>query len=202
MVEIRLDLLNNIENALSDIPSKEKYPPLLFTARCAEEGGKGNLSQESRESLLQTNSDLATAVDIEIANLAPMEKSVEFFQERDIPIIASSHDFYGIPDLNDLRTQIATAKAAGASVAKFAVTLSEISSITTLVDFLREDHDIPISIMGMGSLGAISRVIFAQYGSVLNYGYLGNQTTAPGQWTAELLKEAISQSVDLSPEKS
>ena len=45
--------------------------------------------------------------------------------------------------------------------------------------------------MGMGELAAVSRLLYAQHGSLLNYGYLGSEPTAPGEWSAELMKRAI-----------
>jgi 3-dehydroquinate dehydratase-1 len=45
--------------------------------------------------------------------------------------------------------------------------------------------------MGMGPLAPVSRLLCAQCGSVLNYGYLGKTATAPGQWDAAFLKQAI-----------
>ena len=48
--------------------------------------------------------------------------------------------------------------------------------------------------MGMGPLAPASRLLAAQLGSVLNYGYLGSEPTAPGQWSARFLKEAVNQS--------
>ena len=45
--------------------------------------------------------------------------------------------------------------------------------------------------MGMGPLAPASRLLAAQCGSLLNYGYLGTGSTAPGQWPARLLKEAL-----------
>jgi 3-dehydroquinate dehydratase-1 len=46
--------------------------------------------------------------------------------------------------------------------------------------------------MGMGVLAPVSRLLCAQCGSVLNYGFLGETPTAPGQWDSALLKQAIS----------
>jgi 3-dehydroquinate dehydratase-1 len=45
--------------------------------------------------------------------------------------------------------------------------------------------------MGMGPLAPVSRLLCAQCGSVLNYGFLGETATAPGQWDSALLKTAI-----------
>jgi 3-dehydroquinate dehydratase-1 len=43
----------------------------------------------------------------------------------------------------------------------------------------------------MGPLAVVSRLLCAQCGSVLNYGYLGDEPTAPGQWDAGSLKRAM-----------
>jgi 3-dehydroquinate dehydratase I len=48
-----------------------------------------------------------------------------------------------------------------------------------------------VATMGMGPLAAASRVRCALAGSVLNYGYLGEAPTAPGQWPAAKLRAAI-----------
>jgi len=61
-----------------------------------------------------------------------------------------------------------------------------------LADFQLTDHGLAVSSMGMGPLAPVSRQLLAQCGSVLNYGYLGNAATAPGQWDSALLKTAIS----------
>jgi 3-dehydroquinate dehydratase-1 len=47
--------------------------------------------------------------------------------------------------------------------------------------------------MGMGRFAAVSRLLCAQCGSVLNYGFLGTTPTAPGQWPAAQLKNLLSQ---------
>ncbi len=46
---------------------------------------------------------------------------------------------------------------------------------------------LPLSVMGMGRFGKISRLLLAQAGSILNYGYL-DRPNASGQWEARLLK--------------
>ena len=49
---------------------------------------------------------------------------------------------------------------------------------------------LPLSVMGMGALGKVSRLGFAEAGSVLNYGYL-DRPNASGQWEATLLKQRL-----------
>ena len=46
--------------------------------------------------------------------------------------------------------------------------------------------------MGMGPLGKVSRLLFAQLGSVLNYGFL-HEAQVSGQWEATLLKQRLSE---------
>ena len=47
--------------------------------------------------------------------------------------------------------------------------------------------------MGMGPLGAVSRLLYAQHGARLIYGYLGDTPTAPGQWSAALCRQALNE---------
>jgi 3-dehydroquinate dehydratase-1 len=44
--------------------------------------------------------------------------------------------------------------------------------------------------MGMGRFGKVSRLLLAQAGSVLNYGYL-DRPNASGQWEATILKQRL-----------
>ena len=51
---------------------------------------------------------------------------------------------------------------------------------------------LPLSVMGMGPYGKMSRLLFARVGSVLNYGYL-HRPNASGQWEARVLKARVSE---------
>jgi 3-dehydroquinate dehydratase len=46
--------------------------------------------------------------------------------------------------------------------------------------------------MGMGAYGKVSRLVLAQAGSCLNYGYLGT-ANASGQWPVSVLKARIAE---------
>ena len=49
-----------------------------------------------------------------------------------------------------------------------------------------------IEVMGMDAqLGPMSRILYAEHGSRLIYGYLGDAPTAPGQWSAERFYKAL-----------
>ena len=86
---------------------------------------------------------------------------------------------------------LARAQASGADVAKVAVTVIDPVDLTLFESLLADMSGSPFSLMGMGPYGPVSRVLAAQHGSLLNYGYLGSEPTAPGQWPARLLKEVL-----------
>ncbi len=71
--------------------------------------------------------------------------------------------------------------------------------LARLAEFQLADHGLPVATMGMGPLAAVSRLLCAQCGSVLNYGHLGITATAPGQWDAALLQQALARLPLLRP---
>jgi 3-dehydroquinate dehydratase-1 len=192
LVEIRLDLLvaegfepnRRLWSHLEDIP-------LLFTARRREEGGALASTAAERCAWLEACLDDAAAVDLEVASLAEMAGTVQALAARNIPLVASFHNFNELPAGHELAGHLETARAAGASVFKAAAKLHSPADLAALAAFQQADHGLPKALMGMGPLAPVSRLLCAQYGSVLNYGYLGQTPTAPGQWSAARLKDAI-----------
>ena len=87
----------------------------------------------------------------------------------------------------------AAAKAldAGAAAFKAAARLHGPGDLARLAEFQLRDHGLPVATMGMGPLAPVSRLLCAQCGSVLNYGFLGSRPTAPGQWDAATLRHAV-----------
>ena len=193
LVELRLDHLHSVGANIQDSVRKWQDFPLLFTARCPEEGGVGELSLEQEQSVLETVLASATAIDIEVRHLEASSRLVQRAKEMGVCVVASSHDFEKTPGSGDYDKIIDQAVNAGADILKCAARLHSVSDIETLASVLK-NSPLPASAMGMGALGPGSRVLLASLGSVLNYGYLGYVETAPGQWPARLLKKAISHS--------
>jgi 3-dehydroquinate dehydratase-1 len=192
LAEIRLDLLGSGDGRVeSSTWAHLAGVPLLFTARRGEEGGHGDLAAAQRLKLLQCALDDAAYIDIEVAGIVEMAGLLETLQVRGIPWIASFHDFGKLPETTVLAAAASRAQAAGASVFKAAAMLHGPADMARLADFQLADHGIPVATMGMGPLAPVSRLLCAQCGSVLNYGYLGKTPTAPGQWDAGFLKQAI-----------
>jgi 3-dehydroquinate dehydratase type I len=197
LIEIRLDLLDSQAILTGSRPwAHLEGLPLLFTARRGDEGGAGNLDARQRTDLLHTVLRDTAIMDIELASGDVAEDLKQALRERGLPWVASWHDFEGredsfakIPDL------AAAAAQAGAACFKAAVRLHDMDGLAKLVSLQQAGAEIPLALMGMGPLAPASRVLCAQHGSVLNYGYIGNAPTAPGQWSARLLKEALAASV-------
>ncbi|MGC4015240.1 MAG: type I 3-dehydroquinate dehydratase [Luteolibacter sp.] len=193
LVEIRLDVLaaGGVE------PNRRLWAhlegiPILFTARRREEGGALDSTAAERLGWLKTALEDAAAIDIEVASLSDYPDLLEILSGRNIPLVASFHDFEATPATPELLDRLETARAAGAAVFKAAARVHTPADVAALADFQRTDHGLPKALMGMGPLAPVSRLLCAQYGSVLNYGYLGKTPTAPGQWSAARLKDAIS----------
>jgi 3-dehydroquinate dehydratase-1 len=190
LLEIRLDLL--------DDPGARGWAhlsalPLLFTARRGDEGGSRNLAAEQRSELLEAILAEASLIDVELASAGEMAGLLEQAAALGVPWIASWHDFDGRADsFGTIPAMAEQAARAGAACFKAAVRLHHMDDLSKLAGLLAQDHPLPLSLMGMGPLAPVSRLLCAQYGSVLNYGYLGDAPTAPGQWSAALLKAGVS----------
>lgn len=196
IAEIRLDLLVSEPNgAKPENWSHLWTTPLLFTARRPEEGGANALDSVARVKLLQCAIERAAWVDVEVASIGEMTSFLDEITARGTPWIASYHDFNRLPPNAELESAVKRAREAGAAIFKAAARLDSPADLARLAEFQLADHGIPVATMGMGPLAPVSRLLCAQCGSLLNYGYLGNTATAPGQWDSALLKTAISRLV-------
>lgn len=190
VVELRLDALGSGEAVVDFAKRHHGKIPLLITARDPAEGGSNNLAFAERLRLLRTLLPYAAAVDVEVANLDPFEDFLAELRAKGVKVVLSSHNFTGFDHVATIET-ISLAQSAGADVAKAAVTLRDPVDLTLFESLVADFDGVPFSLMGMGPYGPVSRILAAQHGSLLNYGYLGDVPTAPGQWPAQLLKEVI-----------
>ncbi len=200
IAEIRLDLLVSAQRALDrDTWSHLSTFPLLFTARRKSEGSPIDLGAMQRSDLLAQVLDDASLLDIEFSSYDDLAGIRHAATEAKVPFLSSFHNFKSLPDIT-LLEQIATDSIhRGASLFKIAAYLSNLGELGNLLQFQSMSGDRPIATMGMGPLGFASRLLCAQAGSVLNYGFIGSKPTAPGQWPAQLLKQAIDNSAKIVP---
>jgi 3-dehydroquinate dehydratase I len=189
--ELRLDLveLSNVE-LVRLLPELQK--PVLLTLRHPAEGGRGPTDAAERMALLEPLLPVVQLLDVEIQFAAELLPLLRKAQSMKIQVIGSSHDFSATPSLETLQATLQRAVELKLDVAKFATTLHTPADLQRLMTLLGTPAPLPLSVMGMGELGRVSRLVFSKLGSVLNYGYLG-AANAPGQWPARQLKELIAQ---------
>lgn len=193
IVELRLDGLLSQLPDVKNVLVKLKNSPLqtLITARCTSEGGLSDLNLKQRSQLIMGLAPLANFVDIELANLVEMREAADYVQEMGCLLIASHHNFKKTPSTDLLQDIITRATDSGAEIAKLAFYHESVADVFRCAELIQNNSNIAISLMGMGPLAPASRLLYAQLGSVLNYGYLGDSPTAPGQWHASQLSQAI-----------
>lgn len=192
LVEIRLDSL-----AAAGLPVGRDCwrhlagVPLLFTARRGDEGGAGEFSPGERMGMLRGALQDARLIDVEVASIGEMGGLLAEAGCLGVPWIGSYHDFEKLPATQELVAAAGRARDAGAAVFKAAAMLHRPADVARLAEFQASSRDLPTATMGMGPLAPVSRLLCSQYGSVLNYGYLGETPTAPGQWDSGLLRQAL-----------
>ncbi|MCP5534656.1 MAG: type I 3-dehydroquinate dehydratase [Akkermansiaceae bacterium] len=188
ILEIRLDGMAAHMEALEIELDRFKDFPLLFTARSAAEGGLADLSAKERGDLLLAMAERATWIDVELASFDEMAQSIHRVRCYEVGLVLSYHNFKETPPEAELQRLVDLSEES--DIVKLALQHNSVEDFVRCTRIL-QGNDHPMSIMGMGDLAPVSRLLYAQHGSLLNYGYLGDKPTAPGQWPAKLLKEAI-----------
>ena len=189
VVELRIDGLTDCLD-LAEQFARSCQRPILLTVRDQREGGAKPLSLVQRTELYNRYLEVASAIDIEVQCLRDLAGVVEAAKKEGKLVVASAHDFARMP----VRSQIdalAQHSSEDADIFKIAATPADLSEVFSLAKFVSEaDFGLPVSAMGMGKFGKISRLVCAQAGSVLNYGYLSHPN-APGQWPSAQLRSLI-----------
>lgn len=184
LIELRLDSLG-LGSKVLDFAENASLP-LLITARGATEGGTSDWSVGDRLAAYEQFLPCASAIDIELRDFDHFSGIIENAKAGNVLVVGSCHDFEKTPSLDTLKSKIGPT----ADIHKFATRIQDQADLQTHLDLL--DEKTPLSVMGMGPLGAAARPLMAKSGSLLNYGYLGATPTAPDQWPAALLKQTLS----------
>jgi 3-dehydroquinate dehydratase I len=190
LFELRLDCLCNIVDQLDGKMSRLKAP-IIITARDPREGGVHYLSFAKRRELLSRFLLHAKYVDVELRSARAFTPFLAQARKRDVRVILSFHDFKATPSLERLSAKERDAKAAHADIFKVATRTDKPSELARLVNFITsKDLQLRVSAMGIGKVGALSRLLLARCGSVLNYGSL-QQSQVEGQLPIDVLRSLI-----------
>ena len=187
LFELRLDhlvrMVDELENKLSRLRA-----PLIITARHSQEGGANKLSTRQRRDLLSQFLCQAHYVDVELRSASALNPLLKLARRRKIRRIISFHNLQSTPDPRRLRVKARAAKAHGADIFKVATRTDTPVQLARLLDFItKKDVDLAVSAMGIGKLGAISRVLLSRAGSVLVYASL-RENDIEGQMSLEQLR--------------
>lgn len=195
LLELRLDCLSPRPRFG---PAIEFPLPCLITARHPAEGGANALDARARHELYLEWIGRAALADLELRSARALQPVIGEAKRTGVHVILSYHNFQRTPPKSKLKELSRKARDAGADVFKVATLANSARDLAILIDFLSaEKSAMPLAVMGMGQFGKISRLVLAQAGSCLNYGYLGSPN-ASGQWPARLLKARLR---ELEPEK-
>ncbi|MDP9186547.1 MAG: type I 3-dehydroquinate dehydratase [Verrucomicrobiota bacterium] len=194
LFEIRLDhlceMLDQLELKMSILSGGERAP-FIITARDPREGGANNLSLQKRLNLLLRFLPYAKYVDVELRSARAFKSLLASARKQNVRRILSFHNFKSTPPPRSLGAKATLAKAHGADIFKVATRTETPAQLVRLIDFVTDkDVDLPVSAMGIGKLGAISRLLLARCGSVLNYAAL-HRSQIEGQLPIDLLRSAL-----------
>jgi len=188
LFELRLDRLADIIEQLENKLPRLRAP-LIITARHPQEGGAKNLTLGQRRDLLTRFLPHAQYVDVELRSAFALRPLLGLAQEKRVRRIISFHDFKSTPPLRVLAAKAHAARAHAANIFKTATRTDTPKQLARLLQLVAtEDVDLPVSAMGIGNLGAISRVLLARAGSVLVYASITARTDLEGQLSLEQLR--------------
>jgi 3-dehydroquinate dehydratase I len=190
LFELRLDCLSPILRRLERaVPTLQR--PIIITARDPREGGIGNLSPKERANLLARFLARAKYIDVELRNARAFKPILDQARKRKVRRIFSFHAFKSTPAPRVLRARAGLAKKLGADIFKIACRVDSPTHLAQLANFILASRGkIAVSAMGIGRLGAASRLLLTRCGSVLNYGSL-DKAHVEGQISIDLLRSAL-----------
>jgi 3-dehydroquinate dehydratase type I len=189
LFELRLDRLAGIADSVEKVLPKLRRP-LIITARDPREGGANKLRLRQRRALLARFLNHADYVDIELRVASALLPSFVSEGNKSIRRIISFHDFKSTPKSRVLLAKASDAKALRPDIFKVATRTDTPMELGRLLEFMTSSRlDFGLAVMGIGKLGAISRVLLARAGSVLIYASMGPGSDVEGQLSLEQLRE-------------
>jgi len=188
LFELRLDrLADMVDDVESALPKLRR--PLIITARDPHEGGANKLRLRQRRDLLARFLNHAEYVDVELRLASALLPSFGLAKNKNVRRIISFHNFKSTPSARILSAKAREARSHGADIFKVATRTDTPMELGRLLEFMISSRlDLALAVMGIGKLGAISRVLLSRAGSVLIYASVGAATDIEGQMSLEQLR--------------
>jgi len=188
LFELRLDrLADMVDDLESALPTLRR--PLIITARDPHEGGANKLRLRQRRHLLARFLNHADYIDVELRLASALLPSFGLAKNKNVRRIISFHNFKSTPSARILAAKAREARSHGADIFKVATRTDTPMELGRLLEFMTSSRlDLALAVMGIGKLGAISRILLARAGSVLIYASVGAAPDVEGQMSLEQLR--------------
>jgi len=188
LFELRLDRLPGMADQVESALPKLRRP-LIITARHPHEGGANKLRLRQRRDLLARFLKHAGYIDVELRSARALRALLAIAKTKNVRRIISFHNFKSTPSEKILAAKARKAKSQGADIFKVATRTDTPIELERLLELITSSRlDLALAVMGIGRLGAISRVLLTRAGSVLIYASLGAATDVEGQMSVEQLR--------------
>lgn len=203
MIELRADFWDlsdpdDVVKGLSIIRKAAESAILLFTIRSQKEGGESSCSTELLRKLYRAiaATDYVDIVDIEYYSLSIADSMIPELQKSGKVVIGSYHNFKSTPAVSELVDRLRDIQLGGADIVKVAVMPSKAADVAKLLEatakYVDFEDSVPAITMSMGSLGVVSRISGATFGSCVTFATIHEQS-APGQLSVDKVKSIMAQ---------
>lgn len=188
LFELRLDRLASMADQVESALPKLRRP-LIITARDPREGGANKLRLRQRRDLLARFLNHADYIDVELRSASALLPSLGLAKNKNVRRIISFHNFKSTPSARILSAKARDARSQGADIFKVATRTDTPMELGRLLEFMISSRlELALAVMGVGKLGAISRILLARTGSVLIYASVGAAADVEGQMSLEQLR--------------
>jgi 3-dehydroquinate dehydratase-1 len=131
----------------------------------------------------------ADYIDVELRSARTLRALLAIAKAKNVRQIISFHDFKSTPSARLLEAKAHNAKALCADIFKVATRTDTEMELGRLLEFMTSSRwNLSLAVMGIGKLGAISRVLLARAGSVLIYASVAAATNLEGQMSLEQVR--------------
>ena len=199
LVELRLDYLAKIDGYCLHEVEKLASDETILTLRSRSEGGKSSLGERERVSVLEKLASFSECyADIEINTFERNPDLMKVFEDSEIKIIASFHDFSRTPSERELESLIDRAPNSvyAIKVACYANSFDDNRLLLSLYgsSVMRRARPRKLVAFCMGEYGIFSRFASLYSGAPFTYASLPGEVTAPGQLDIGMMRAALGQS--------
>lgn len=192
LLEVRVDLFKRLDAAycIKELKKRRELKiPLLLTIRNQKkEGAVKEFSDAKKLALMTSLLPLVDWVDIELSSPI-LTKVLVLAKGLNKKVVVSTHNFINFPQ--KMEQYIHKSMSFEPNMVKIAVFLKNNDDLVRLIHDTYVHQQAPLVTLGIGPLGALSRLVLPAAGSRWVYTFL-HKPTAAGQLNIKTLQEHLS----------